>query len=255
MKINKSYLRKNIIDVMLNENHNSLVREKTRLNGLLANKEKYIYGNSINEGMIDSLGDVGGSLLKTLGGDIDSIKSYFISGMLENLGVTNEKTKDIITNILEQVGMDDLMGIMTGTFGCDELTEDIVKGLVEYAIEDGIESIVEFIDELDIPVIDSMIGQFAGGEGLMSNVAQEQLVNSITNAVYPIIGDKIEGFVCNLGFLGMGGDAEGYPPDEEAEDEEELVNEIFNHNIFESTKRINVLNRKRRKLMILKKNE
>jgi len=255
MKINKSYLRKNIIDTMLNENYHSLSYEKARLNRLLTNKERYIYGSNINEGVLDSIGDIGGGILKTLGGDIDSVKSYFISGMLENLGVTNEKTKDIITNILEQVGMDDLMGIMTGSFGCDELTEDIVKGLVEYAIEDGIESIVEFIDELDIPVIDGMIGQFAGGEGLMSNVAQEKLVNSITNAIYPVIGDKVEGFVCNLGFLGMGGDAdsEGAPPDEEAE--EELVSEIFDHNIFEASQRINMLNRKRRKLLILKKNE
>lgn len=251
MKISKKVLKRIIIESMINKNEIDLVNSQKILHQSLKNKERYKNINLINE-ELDILGDIGSSILKSVGGDIDSIKSYFISGMLESLGVENEKAIGIITNILEQVGIDELFGLMTGTIGCDDITEVIVKGLVEYALEDGIASIVEFVDELDIPVIDGMIQQFAGGEGILDNREEENLVNAITNKVYPVIGNKIEDFVCGLGFLGMG---KGRNDDEGAvEASEELVNEILNYSIRTSYEKTSLLAMRKEKLL-LKLNE
>jgi hypothetical protein len=182
------------------------------------------------------------TLSKTLGGSIDSVKGYFVNGLLEKLGIENENAKGIITNIVEQFGINDLIGFMTGSYGCESMTEDIVKGMVEFAIEDGIESIVGFIDELDIPVIDGLLQKFVGGEGMLDNAEEESLVNAITEKIYPVIGDKIEEFICDLGFLGS---------EEEAE---EAVNEIFDFNIYDATQKISLYNKRRKKLLI-KQNE
>ena len=138
MKLSRKILRKNILEQLIIENKREILKERKKLKLVIKNKEEYIYSRDVlYEGLMDDLGDIGGGLLKTLGGDIDSIKSYFIGELLEKLGIDDPKTKGMISNIIEQVGMDDLIGFMTGTIDCETLTEDIVKGLVEFAIEDG----------------------------------------------------------------------------------------------------------------------
>jgi hypothetical protein len=236
MQLTKKILRKNIIKFLAEENERNLIQQRRRLKRLLESKEDYLFSrNVLHEGIMDTLS-------KTLGGSIDSVKGYFVNGLLEKLGIENENAKGIITNIVEQFGINDLIGFMTGSYGCESMTEDIVKGIVEFAIEDGIESIVGFIDELDIPVIDGLLQKFVGGEGMLDNAEEESLVNAITEKIYPVIGDKIEEFICDLGFLGS---------EEEAE---EAVNEIFDFNIYDATQKISLYNKRRKKLLI-KQNE
>ena len=243
MELNRKSLQKNILYILLEENKIKLHQEKLRFHQLLENKEEYIFSkNNLHESIMDNLGDVGGNILKTLGGDIDSIKSHFIKSMLESLGVTNDKAVGIMTNIIEQLDISDLLGFMTGSYGCESLTQDIVKGLIEFSLEDGIKSIANFLDELDIPVIDGLIQQYTGGEGLLDNAEEERLVNLITDKIYPVVGEKVEDFICNLGFMGTESDAE------------EAVNEIYDYNIYESYQRIKFYNNRHKKLLI-KQNE
>ena len=244
MKLNKNLLRENIIDFLIAENKSKLSYERKRLTSLIESKEDYYFSKHVlNEGFMDSMTNM-------LGAGADSVKSYFISGLLESLGIQNEKAKGIIGNIIEQLDMSDLMGFMTGSYGCESLTEDVVKGLVEFALEDGIESIAGYIDDLDIPMIDGLVQQFKGGEGMLDNAEEEQLVNTITDKLYPIIGEKIEGFICDLGIVGRGESADSG----EEENEEDLVSEILDFNIYDATQKIKLYSSRNKKLM-LKQNE
>ena len=247
MQLTKKLLRENIIDFLIAENKLKLSYERKRLASLIESKEDYYFSKHVlHEGFMDSMTNM-------LGAGTDSVKTYFISGLLESLGIQNEKAKGIIGNIIEQLGMDDLMGFMTGSYGCESLTEDIVKGLVEFAIEDGIESIAGYIDDLDIPVIDGLVKQFQGGEGMLDNAEEEQLANTITDKIYPIIGEKIEGFICDLGIIGRS-ESEDDVGDPEAEGVEDIVSEILDYNIYDATQKIKLYNSRHQKLM-LKQNE
>lgn len=262
--IPRNVLRKNIIKMMIVENKKETLYYQRRLNRLLNSKEKFNYKRyHLNEGMMDMLGDAGGSLLKTLGGDIDSIKGYFISAMLDMLGIKDPQTKGVISNVLEQVGMDDITALMSGASGaCQAVTEDVVAGLIEFALEDGLEKVVKYIDDLDIPLVDGLVQSYAGGEGMLATKEEEQLVNTITKNIYPVIGKKVEDFVCNLGFLGGEGeskgeflgdqenpDAKGGEPDQDAA--EETINEIFDYNIYHISQKLQRLSDTRKKLQFI----
>jgi hypothetical protein len=223
---------------------------------------------------MDSLASMGGSLLQTLGGDIDSIKGYFISAMLDMLGIKEEKTKEVISNVLEQVGMDDITMLLAGGEGaCAVVTQDIVAGLIEYALEDGLQNVIKYIDDLDIPLIDGFVSKYAGGEGMLADKEKEKLINTITTNVYPIIGKKVEDFVCSLGFGGGGGsegsklgDDSDAAPSDAAEDKkpvdsemqivdpeaaEEIINEIFDFNIYHISQKLQKLSETRKKLRFI----
>jgi hypothetical protein len=226
--------RRKIRRIVIHENiriiSDSIVQERR-----IIRKNKRLLRES-NKIALNEFLDVGGFLEKIFNASIDSIKGMVIDGVLNFFGLDgNTRARDIMLEIFENVTAGDLTGIFTGDYGLEGLTDDIIRGVMESYVEDGLGYMMQKLQT--IPVVGSLIAT----EGFLGDLQIETLSNEITNAIAPIIREQVMSLIGNLvgSYLG-GGDASV-----------QALQEAYRAAIIRSNKNINNLERK---IIILKKN-
>lgn len=235
---NRRHIRRIVIQENIRIISDSILQEKKNIR---KNKMLLREANNI---VLNEFFDVGSILGKLFDASGDAIKGMIIDGVLSFFGMSGDgRARDIMIEIFENVSAGDFAGIFTGSYGLDELADDVTRGIMESYVEDGLEYIMGKLQS--IPVVGSLIA----AEGFLGDVQKEALSNEITNAVAPIIKEQLMSLIGNIvgSFLGGGGDPAQSSPVVNVQ----ALEEAYKAAILRSNKNINDLERK---IIILKKN-
>lgn len=162
-----------VIDAVLIENKNLL-------------NSKYLLTQEINEGLLDSLMSFGQSALGNLmPGFIGQFKQKIVTELLSSLGMSISSPFAIaIINIFEEIQYTKLLGYFKnwGSGGCEELIDDILRGLSD-------------------SVQEMLVGYFGlnvQAQGMLGGTFRETLTTTVNNEFLPKLKEPIKKFICNL---------------------------------------------------------
>ena len=188
----KKYIaRKNLRRIIINENIK--IYEDRMLSEQKKFKSRMIMLNKIKRsqlhlkeqaGFMDSLLGMGKDYLgDMLGAGKESIKGYIIGKVISMFGVEEgTEAYDAITSALEEIEIGQLTGLVSGKTELEDVMEKIVKGLVEYLVEKGMEEIQKYIQ--DIPLLNKAIPD---KDTLLGSISSEKMADDIASVVTPKI--------------------------------------------------------------------
>jgi len=235
--------RKQIRQIVIQENirhiSDSIRKERKSI------RRNQILIKEANKILLNEFLDVESILGKLFDASSDSIKGMVIDGVLSFFGMEGDnRARKILIEIFENVSAGDLSGLFTGEYGLDGLADDIIRGIMESYVEDGLDYIMQKLSS--VPVVGSLVAT----EGFLGDVQKEALSNEITNAVAPVIKREIMSLIGRIigSFFGGGSDNAAIAPESI---NVQALEEAYRVSILRSNKNIHNL---KRKINILKKN-